>query len=324
MQPVLMFFMNTVKMRLPNWLIILYVVLAIICTFLTFFAFWMSTMNSVFHRNLKRLYQIGVLSWFVLITSKILMIIARLVFFPYGSDSLTPTCLFILTISAFLRYYFVFFFCAIPLSITIERTFATIWLRDYERSKRFWILWLIVLPNMLNATILSYLVISQLFTILMMALYVTSVLSLAFIIFVCLFWYNSRKFHNLEKHHRQTTYTLSIKYQLKENLVTLRSMRKMLIVILIAIFVIFLAYVVPAVYDFPDLWATHTILDGFFNFFPLYTTPAYAYCIPQCRELVAAMIGRSKSVREIVRSNETDIYFILFQKSITFTGAHQS
>uniref|UniRef100_A0A8R1IRT6 Uncharacterized protein n=1 Tax=Caenorhabditis japonica TaxID=281687 RepID=A0A8R1IRT6_CAEJA len=58
--------------------------------------------------------------------------------------------------------------------------------------------------------------------------------------------------------------------------------------------------------------------------FPLYTTPAYAYCIPQCRELVAAMIGRSKSVREIVRSNETDIYFILFQKSITFTGAHQS
>ncbi|CAJ0950928.1 unnamed protein product, partial [Mesorhabditis belari] len=108
-------------------------------------------------------------------------------------------------------------------SIVMERSFATYYLRDYEHFRRAWVqvfcFGYSVPVQVIAGLIYAFFGVN--FTrilFIMMFIIVNSQLVLIIGTFLALYWYNHKKFNSLTKDYEIRKYSLSIRFQLEENL----------------------------------------------------------------------------------------------------------
>ncbi|CAI5451199.1 unnamed protein product [Caenorhabditis angaria] len=322
MTPALVLFIDG-QTSIPSFsLSIVYLIFYFISTILVIFALRVSFIVGSYHWNLKRLYCCSILSWFSIGTSKLLVIYAQLYHFDNKNKIFDETGDIILHISALLRYEFCYFFIVNLFSVILERSFATFFIRDYEKKKRTWIFYILFIFGFTFSTVFSFLTVMRIITIYMLVIYVLSFAFSTLIGFSYLVFRNSRRLKYLTNYHRNTVYTLSIKYQLRENINTLKSMKQLTMVAVGAIFCVATAYILPLLLNIPSkqIWIFHTFIDIFYHFNPLYMIPACLLSIPQnllyLKKLFASK-NASKQNETKKFANEGDVYFNMFQKSMT-------
>ncbi|CAD6191471.1 unnamed protein product [Caenorhabditis auriculariae] len=236
-------------------------VLLIISALFTFVGARIALHLSVFHWNLRMIMVACLLIWVELALSRTLCFVFHFdyVYLKNQNDSLLSPCetdgscnfwenwqtpLFL---AAFFRYHYLFFMLQLPLCIVFERAFATVFVRDYERKRRRWVFFLISGLSNGFSTFMACLAVTSNLNFHQTIITVSFTMFLSALLYLYLSYHNLQQLFILENEHRRTNYSLSIRYQLKENVKTLKLMRQFFVTMSIFILAMSLSVYIPII-----------------------------------------------------------------------------
>ncbi|EGT43741.1 hypothetical protein CAEBREN_23591 [Caenorhabditis brenneri] len=304
---------------------VFYMLILIIAFVVTCFGIRIALPIRAYHSNVARLFCFALAMWLIIFISKICVFLYH-IRVEKKFDNTDPSFIF-LQVSLFARYFYFFFGSAAPLASTVERGFATLFLSSYEKSSNFRIFLLISITNVTLAlcfTTLTIFVESQLNFILIVPL---TYLLICFVLLSFLYRFNLSQVNKLNKYHREE-YTLSRRFQLKENIRILLLLMKLIYAAVAFIAIIVAGYTLPIFLKFGNLTSDfmRTVMDFCVHCNPFIVIPMTTFFIPEFRKSARASLfkkcslarckadSKYRSYRE--DSNQADIYFDLFKKSI--------
>uniref|UniRef100_A0A1I7TAE2 G_PROTEIN_RECEP_F1_2 domain-containing protein n=1 Tax=Caenorhabditis tropicalis TaxID=1561998 RepID=A0A1I7TAE2_9PELO len=194
-------------------------------------------------------------------------------------------------------------------------------IRTYEKSSNFHIVFLIASTNVLLALCFTGITIfteSQLSFIVIIPL---AYLLICFLLVGFLYRFNISQFRKLNKYHREE-YTLSRRYQLKENIRLLSLLMKMIYAVVAFIAIMVAGFTLPVVLKFGHITgdSMRAIVDFCVHCNPLIVIPMTTFFIPEFKKAVFKRVARcsvdSHHRNYQADSNQGDVYFDLFKKSI--------
>uniref|UniRef100_A0A8R1E0Q2 Uncharacterized protein n=1 Tax=Caenorhabditis japonica TaxID=281687 RepID=A0A8R1E0Q2_CAEJA len=260
-----------------NGELLVQVVLLILSFFVTLFGVSTAMRFTVFHKNQRNMLVSLLLLWFELLACRLLLWVFKYslsveirdqvecddICHHFGRCSIRKNLRDPIFIAANMRYHYMFFVIATPIGILTERIFATILVKDYERRDRHWIFCLIFICQNIFACTMSVITTTGgvTFQVLMSAVMVS--LFSAGVIYTLVEYFNQRRLLILERDHRTTKYTLSIRYQLKENLKTLKLMRRFFMTIIAIIIAMGLTNSIPVIFKMDEdvIMTTRVYMD---------------------------------------------------------------
>ncbi|CAP21449.2 Protein CBR-SRE-23 [Caenorhabditis briggsae] len=237
-------------------------------------------------------------------------------------------------IAANMRYHYMYFVITTPMGILTERIFATILVKDYEKKSRRWIFCLIFLAQNLFACTMSVVTTTKGITFQVLISAVIISLFSSGVIYALVEYFNQQRLLLLEREHRTTNYTLSIRYQLKENLKTLKLMRRFFISIIAIIIAMGLANSLPVILNLEEdvIMTIRVYMDYIFHSNPVFLVPTAIFTIESYRKFAfnkaRTTFGmRVESHKVDIRKlrpeveRETDTYFAIFERQLEGDGA---
>ncbi|CAB04306.1 Serpentine Receptor, class E (Epsilon) [Caenorhabditis elegans] len=299
---------------------------------------------TIFHKNQRNIFIALLLLWFELLICRILLWA-----FKYslaieiskaidcddechhlGRCSFEKNKFDPIFISAIMRYHYMFFVLATPVGILVERIFATVFVKDYEKESRYWIFGLIFFSQNMFACTMSVFTTTMGATFHFIILTILGSLSGSAVIYALVEYFNQRRLTKLENEHRTTNYTLSIRYQLKENLKTLKLMRQFFISIIVIIIAMGLANYLPILLklDEDTILTVRTYMDYIFHSNPVFLVPTAIFTIEHYRKYVLKKVklglgmrheSRKMDTRKLrpqIATKEIDTFFEIFVKQL--------
>ncbi|CAL2031358.1 unnamed protein product [Caenorhabditis brenneri] len=122
--------------------------------------------------------------------------------------------------------------CSLTLLLAIERYFATIWVSTYESKKHKWISFLLVGSNILVGGIVSMIFHYELLLNMILAISLGLCLNLVSIVFfITLYSLNKTQMEYCQTRDILQSYTLSLRFQLNENLKTMKWLKNTILVV---------------------------------------------------------------------------------------------
>ncbi|KAF1751852.1 hypothetical protein GCK72_018406 [Caenorhabditis remanei] len=199
-------------------------------------------------------------------------------------------------------------------------------IRSYEKTSKFPIFVLIASLNIGLASCFTILTVFFEIRFGFIIIIPLSYLLICFVLLSFLYKFNLSQFHKLNKYHREE-YTLSRRFQLKENIRVLSLLMKMIYAVIIFIAIIVAGFTLPIFFNFGHLTSDfmRTVVDFCVHCNPCIVIPMTAFFIPEFKKQVKASLckrvslGRGsvdshyRSYRE--DSNQADVYFDLFKKT---------
>ncbi|UMM34367.1 hypothetical protein L5515_007477 [Caenorhabditis briggsae] len=304
---------------------ILYTITMVLALFVTSFGIRVSLSISAYHLNVNRLFCFALSMWLIIFMSKICVFLYHLR--VVNISDRTDSALVFLHISAFTRYFYFYFGSATPLASTVERGFATLFLSSYEQSPQLPILVLIISMNLLLALFFTILTVFFEIPFSFVIVVPFAYLLICFTLISVLYKFNLTQFYKLNRYHREQ-YTLSSRFQLKENIRVLSLLMKMIYAVIGFIGIILAGFTLPILLKLNYLTSDvmRTIVDLVVHCNPLIVIPMTTLFIPEFKKQAkAAMFKRMPLARSSVDSryrnyredpNQADVYFDLFKKSI--------
>ncbi|CAJ0963487.1 unnamed protein product, partial [Mesorhabditis belari] len=130
-------------------------------------------------------------------------------------------------IAGFIRIHFLMFAVFAVFIVIVERCFSTYYLRDYEQTKRGWISFILLSNSLILATIFAYLSIyispsNVTMTFFPVFFTLIALVGLSVSLYAFLHRYNYRFLRELNRTWRYDQYTLSTRFQIVENMRTLK------------------------------------------------------------------------------------------------------
>ncbi|CAB03969.2 Serpentine receptor class epsilon-21 [Caenorhabditis elegans] len=304
--------------------------LFLLSIFVTFIGVFCIGKSNIPHRNARWIIISGMLLWLELVVSRSFVFI-----FQWSSDGLQSRS-GLLFWAALLRYHYMFFGVHTLLCITAERAMATILLKDYETRPRVWIAAILIGANFLISLTYAFLAVFQ--QILMKSIFIVclAVAVVSIILLEIIYFLNRKRLDSLIRHdNTMVLYTLSIKYQLQENVRSCRLMRPAVVVVGAFIIMLILAECLPIILDFSDevqMWC-NLIFDTTVHTDPLVVVPTVVALMESFRKVFLSYyrtlqhkirpntvaVIRRKSIFPFTKPKETegDIYFEMFNKSVS-------
>ncbi|CBX32977.2 Protein CBG20970, partial [Caenorhabditis briggsae] len=193
----------------------------------------------LFHPNIISLYSIFMLHWFELTISRILVFPYQEGIYPViSTDSENSVIMytfddtvidfgsfenhFSFLLGAGVRARYMLLVCFALPCVAVERCFATLMVRTYEKHPRVYISTLLLVFCHLISIFLSYQTIQWKYSYFQIIITFTIALSSTITIFAFLYIYNSSVTRRLELQHRRYGYHFGKRFQAKENLKSLK------------------------------------------------------------------------------------------------------
>ncbi|CAI5439074.1 unnamed protein product [Caenorhabditis angaria] len=299
---------------------------------------------TVFHKNQRNIFASLLLFWFELLLSRVILWKFKYTLTidyngdfallndceRYGDCEVFENWSDPVFVAANLRYHYMFVVILAPIAILSERIFATVLVKDYERKSRRWIFITILFFQISLA--FTFALITTTFGLTFPVLITATSIALlsSGIIFGFVEFFNIRRLRILEKNHRNGKYSLSIRYQLKENLKTLKLMRRFFLSIIGFIVVMGLANSIPVLMNMSAyvILIVRQYLDFIFHSNPIVLIPIALITIDAYRNYVTNKVRttlgyRAKSQKVDIRKlkapenvKESDVYFSIFEKQM--------
>ncbi|EGT33409.1 hypothetical protein CAEBREN_25307 [Caenorhabditis brenneri] len=252
----------------------------------------------------------------------------------FGRCSLEENMFDPIFIAANMRYHYMYFVITTPVGILTERIFATILVKDYEKKSRHWIFCLIFVTQNVFAGVMSVVTTTKGITFQVLISAVIFSLFSSAVIYALVEYFNQQRLMVLEREHRTTNYTLSIRYQLKENLKTLKLMRRFFISIIAIIIAMGLANSLPVILSLDEdiIMTIRVYMDYIFHSNPVFLVPTAMFTIENyrkyaCNKARTTFGMRIESHKVDIRKlrpqidRETDVYFEIFERQLEGDGA---
>ncbi|CAB3410701.1 unnamed protein product [Caenorhabditis bovis] len=298
---------------------------------------------STFHKNLRNIFIALIFVWFELFICRLLVFRFQHILANFDGDideldecgrigncSLSANWADSIFIAANLRYHYMYFVMFTPIAILSERISATILIHDYEKKRRSWIYVIILIAQTIFSV--SFALITTSFRLTFVALIVCTgtIMIAAILIYILVEYINKKRLLKLEQDHRNTNYSLSIRYQLKENLKTLKLMRRFFLSIIGFIVVMALTNSIPVLLKFPEsaILSIREYLDYLFHANPIILVPTAILTIESYRRFFLSRTRQLFGIRyESQRNNlnklklpanvnESDVYFEIFERQL--------
>ncbi|EGT39984.1 CBN-SRE-2 protein [Caenorhabditis brenneri] len=211
--------------------------------FLAFFGTMISMTGYQFHFNLKMIFGYGVVAYWLDIIARSVIICFEVGVFDLDDDIISSESdklpwnysnkLFIILLCCSLyRVHFMMLICSLTLLLAIERYFATIWVSTYESKKHKWISFLLVGSNILVGGIGSLIFHYELLLNMILAISLGLCLNLVSIVFfITLYSLNKTQMEYCQTRDILQSYTLSLRFQLNENLKTMKWLKNTILVV---------------------------------------------------------------------------------------------
>ncbi|CAO4360780.1 unnamed protein product [Caenorhabditis nigoni] len=303
---------------------------------------------TIFHKNQRNIFISLLLLWFELLLCRVLLwafkyslaieirdaIECNDACHHFGKCTFQENMFDPIFIAANMRYHYMYFVITTPMGILTERIFATILVKDYEKKSRHWIFCLIFLAQNLFACTMSVVTTTKGITFQVLISAVIISLFSSAVIYALVEYFNQQRLMVLEREHRTTNYTLSIRYQLKENLKTLKLMRRFFISIIAIIIAMGLANSLPVILNLEEdvIMTIRVYMDYIFHSNPVFLVPTAIFTIESYRKFAfnkaRTTFGmRVESHKVDIRKlrpeveRETDTYFAIFERQLEGDGA---
>ncbi|CAI2329584.1 unnamed protein product [Caenorhabditis sp. 36 PRJEB53466] len=143
-----------------------------------------------------------------------------------------------LLIGGFLRTHYILSISLVIPLVVIERLIASLFIRTYEKHPRVYVSTAMLLSSHAFSILVSYRTIQWHYSYLQILLTLAIVLSVTVSTFTILYTYNSSVTRRLERQHRRYGYHLGKRFQARENLQSLKLVRRLTVVALVAFLVI--------------------------------------------------------------------------------------
>ncbi|VDO56073.1 unnamed protein product [Haemonchus placei] len=282
------------------------------------------TRSTIFHPNLVRIAQVYLSGNYFAIISRLTTHLYQVGVFHFDDENDFSKIL--LFIASTIRSYFLMSTVVFLVEVIIERTFAFYFVDDYEKKPRLWIstgILAVTLPTTFLVTIMTMIRIIPIKNVIIADCVMTIIF---FIIFVVLYRVNVLRLHDLRAGivHCETKNTLSIKFQLLENV---RVMRLVMIAFTVGSVLTFigiglLGFALLVYYDQPrarqlclallDLLVALSTAVGFFAFLLIFNEWRQAIrewplALKLCRILRIQLNEPSQAIDE--HRGATDHYF---------------
>ncbi|CAI2306013.1 unnamed protein product [Caenorhabditis sp. 36 PRJEB53466] len=330
--------------QMPNSLgVLVQAVLFILSFIFTLIGVSTAMRFAIFHKNQRNIFISLLLLWFELLLCRILIwafkynlaieireeIVCTDECHHFGRCSIRKNGFDPIFIAANMRYHYMYFVISTPIGILTERIFATILIKDYERKNRHWIFCLIFASQNVFACSMSVVTTTGGITFQVLISAVVIALFASGIIYALVEYFNQQRLLVLEKEHRTTKYTLSIRYQLKENLKTLKLMRRFFMSIISFIIAMGLANSLPVILNLDEnvIMTTRVYMDYIFHSNPVFLVPTALFTIENyrkytCNKARTTFGMRVESHKVDIRKlrpqidRESDMYFAIFEKQL--------
>ncbi|CAB03517.2 Serpentine Receptor, class E (Epsilon) [Caenorhabditis elegans] len=303
---------------------------------------------TIFHRNQRNIFISLLLLWFELLVCRVLLwafkynlaieiresIKCNDECHHFGRCSVAKNMFDSIFIAANMRYHYMYFVITTPVGILTERIFATILVKDYEKKSRHWIFGLIfVAQNIFSCTMAVVTTTSGLTFQVLISGVIFSLFCSA-VIYALVEYFNQQRLMTLERDHRTTNYTLSIRYQLKENLKTLKVMRRFFISIILIIIAMGLGNSLPVILNLNEdiILTVRVYMDYVFHSNPVFLVPTAIFTIENYRKYTfnkarttfgMRIDSRKVDIRKLrpQMDRESDMYFEIFERQLEGDGA---
>ncbi|EGT40302.1 hypothetical protein CAEBREN_03112, partial [Caenorhabditis brenneri] len=235
-------------------------------------------------------------------------LVARILIIPYqegwiaikdtviedpSTGNVQVSLLFIpLLIGGFLRSHYILSLALFIPCVVIERIIASLFIRTYEKHPRIYVSTTMLTCSHLLSIFLSYKTVQWRYSYFQIIITFTLVLSTTVTIFAILYAYNSSVTRRLELQHRRYGYHLGKRFQAKENLKSLKLVRRITVVgiFLFLVAALFIALVasqlLPNGFHRISLQLSEIVL----NLNPLFVIPPVAVRIPLWKSKLTATI----------------------------------
>ncbi|EFO84664.1 hypothetical protein CRE_03805 [Caenorhabditis remanei] len=338
-------------------------VLFILSFIFTLIGVSMAMRFTIFHKNQRNIFISLLLLWFELLMCRILLwafkynlaieirdaIDCNDACHHFGKCSIPENLFDPIFIAGIMRYHYMYFVITTPVGILTERIFATMLVKDYEKKSRHWIFILIFVTQNVFACTMSVVTTTKGITFQVLISAVIVSLFASAVIYSLVEYFNQQRLMVLEREHRTTNYTLSIRYQLKENLKTLKLMRRFFISIIAIIIAMGLANSLPVILNLDEdiIMTIRVYMDYIFHSNPVFLVPTAIFTIENYRKYTVnkakttfGMRVESQKVLKTTLSSqssesfqvdirklrpqidrETDVYFEIFERQLEGDGA---
>ncbi|CAI46597.2 Serpentine Receptor, class E (Epsilon) [Caenorhabditis elegans] len=339
-----LFYVKAYQSQCPfEWLYtifqILEILLVVVAGVLNMYTVYMALHTQSFHINITLIYTVFMFHWFELIISRFFLFPYQEAIFPLqiqNSNSLivntfddiivpisSPQTNLSLMLGAGLRGRWMLLVCfAIP-CIAVERSFATLLVRDYEQKSRVYISISLIIFSELFATIAVYAVVFQIVGVLFLALTATILQLCSFGIIQAI--KQKTKYFEKKCERNVNFYTLSVKFQLTENVQSFKLLHVLVIEVAIMITTVSITILLG---DLGWISPDHTVfvfyvMEKFIHINPLFICSAVFYMKPRwlksLLQLVPGRLARRThavefSETEKIRESEADAHFEQLRK----------
>ncbi|CAI5452741.1 unnamed protein product [Caenorhabditis angaria] len=261
--------------RDTSWfeIVIIYVLLIISFIF-TLIGIKCSKQSTFPHINHRCIYIFALIAWCELIISRSLVIYFQL---TKNENQSHYQSLFW---AAVFRYHYLFFGAQIIFCVVFERIMATCYMRDYEKNKRLWIFWLVIFLTTISSLIYSMLTIYEFIQMRFILFYGISFTFPAILILEFLYYFNKSKLNALDKNDKTVQYSLSIRYQIQENVRSIKLIRGLVITVGFFIIAVIFGECLPIIMKFDEdyLHICNIIFDTMVHINPILVVPLSFIC----------------------------------------------
>ncbi|UMM17375.1 hypothetical protein L5515_013957 [Caenorhabditis briggsae] len=134
-----------------------------------------------------------------------------------------------LIVSSLMQFFYMGCACGISLAIAFERFFATYYVDTYEKQKRKWISLLVCCELTFACGISAIIIVFDFLPISIMAFLGVFISCASFFFYLVLFIMNKRRLQTIQQERVDDVYTLSVRFQLSENLKVMTLLRNVVI-----------------------------------------------------------------------------------------------
>ncbi|EYC06915.1 hypothetical protein Y032_0073g768 [Ancylostoma ceylanicum] len=185
-----------------------------------------------FHWNLRILVTVVLSQYYISLFSRLILLSFQLGLFTIHGEFETNPVVLCCSLS---RSYYISVVCTGLSNVFVERCIATVLVSDYEKKLRKYIGVTLSISTVIWSAILTPILVYEIVPWIITAISIASSSVMATTLFVLLHRKNQLRYRRLSKHHRimysssKMQYTLSIRFQLNENLRTMKLLRNIIV-----------------------------------------------------------------------------------------------
>ncbi|CCD61470.1 Serpentine receptor class epsilon-1 [Caenorhabditis elegans] len=189
-----------------------------------------ATIKSPFHYNLNFIGLFMLLGYYVFLVGRFITCL-----YEIGSltvkdeDAENEIYPMPLILSSILQFFYMGCACGISLAVAFERFFATYFVETYEKKKRKWISLFLCSEFTVACGVSAIVMLYDLLPFAVMAFLGVFISCASFLFYLVLFYMNKRRLHTIQQDRDNDVYTLSVRFQLSENLKVMTLLRNVVL-----------------------------------------------------------------------------------------------